>query len=223
MFVTPWYNALYALKQNKPLRQIVLICFVLAFLGVVATIATVSFLLSTTTFTTIPWVETGIDVAGGFFAFILSWFLFPVFMPILAGLMEDPILKTIHKGLKEAPQPQKTPFWQSFFIDIRLACIGLVLNILCFPFYFVPVLNIIVYYLLNGYLLSQSFFTIAARYYLGDVHKAHRLAKNHKKALFIHGCLFAFLATLPVISLSVPFLGVLVMVYMYVHMYSKAT
>lgn len=215
MLISHWLKTFSSLTQNSRLVMVMLVCVLLTLVLVGLFIAGVMwFLLSYDVFAA-AWLETGLDVAGGLLAFVVAWFAAPAIMPAIAGLFEEYIVAATYHNMPNAPKGKEPPFFQSLYYDVRFGVVGLFYNLLALPLYLVPGVNVAVYYLLNGYLLGRGFFIITARWHLGDVAHATRLYQQHRKQLFLHGLGLAFLATLPVASLFVPFIGIVLMTHVY--------
>jgi CysZ protein len=78
-----------------------------------------------------------------------------------------------------------------------------VLNILALPLYFVPIINVFVFYLLNGYLLGREYFElVAARRF--DAAGTRRLRRKFRGRVMLAGVVIAFLLTVPIVNLVTP-------------------
>ena len=215
MLISAWLKTFSSLTGNSRLLLVMLVCVLLTLLLVGLFIAGVMWLLLSYDIFAAAWLETGLDVAGGLLAFVVAWFAVPVVMPAIAGLFEEYIVTATYHTHKNPPEGKEPPFFQSLYFDSRFAVVGLFYNIIALPLYLIPGVNIVVYYVLNGYLLGRSFFIITARWHVGDADKATRIYQQHKKTLFLHGLALAFLATLPVASVFIPFIGIVLMTHVY--------
>ncbi len=206
-------NTIKSLLNNKTLRRTMWLCLLLTIVCAIAFIGLVITILSTTNIFDLAWLETIADLLGGAGSFVVAWFLLPIFMPLIAGLMEDNIIKAAY-GAKQDPVQQKQSFLQNMAEDARFMGVAILLNILVLPLYFVPIVNIFIYYLLNGYLLGREFFTNVAGWHLGKK-PARLLFKEYKLSVFGGGVLLAFIATVPGVSFFAPFIAIVMMVHFF--------
>src|SRR3546814_14901069 len=76
----------------------------------------------------------------------------------------------------------------------------LILNLLVLPLYLVliwiPPLNLLLFYLLNGYLLGREYFEMVAVWRL-DLAGAKRLRRDFRGRVVLGGAVIAFLLTIP--------------------------
>lgn len=215
MLLKPWLQTLQSLTRNKKLLGVMFACVLLTLVLLAVFIGLVIWGFLSTEFFAKGWLEASADTAGGLLAFIIAWFAAPAIMPAIAGLFEEYIVKATYHDQPESPAGQEPPFFQSLYYDSRFAVKGLVFNLLALPLYLIPMVNVLTYYTLNGYLLGRSFFIITARWHLGDMAKATKLYRQHRKKLFLNGLLLAFLATVPVASIFIPFIAIVLMTHLY--------
>lgn len=160
-------------------------------------------------------------VFSSVFGMAIAWFLFPLLYPILVSFFIDGIARSIEKadypGLPEA-QP---PFWPSLRQDIMFSLKAIGLNLLCLPLYFIPLVNIAVYYSLNGYLLGKQFFLMASGRRV-NLAEADKLLGSHRNTVFALGVAMMVCATLPLIGLVAPVLGVAIMLHLFHHLNGTA-
>jgi uncharacterized protein involved in cysteine biosynthesis len=161
----------------------------------------------------IGWVDTALQVLGGVAAFVLGLILFPGIVSAVVGLFLERIARAVearyYPDLPPAPgQPVVTEAWAS----IRLAILSLVLNILVLPLYFVPVLNVFVFYGLNGYLLGREYFELAALRRL-DGARSRAMRRRHRFGVLVAGVVITILLTIPVINCVLPVVAAAFMVH----------
>lgn len=162
-----------------------------------------------------PWAA-GIPWLAGIGATMLAWFLFPGIMPIIVNFFDARIARLIEQH--EYPQHPATanpPFWEELRHDACFSLQALLLNILVLPLYLmIPILHLLPFYLLNGYLLGREFFVMAARRHM-PITQAEALRREHGRCVLIAGIALAVLATIPLINLLAPFWGVAIMVHLF--------
>lgn len=157
------------------------------------------------------WAAIGGSVGG----VILAWFLFPGIMPLIVNFFDDRIAGTIERhDYPHLPAAREVPFWPEILHDLRFSLTAIALNILCLPLYLIPLINVVLFYLLNGYLLGREFFVMAARRHMPR-QAAEQLRRQHARAVLAGGMLLAFLATMPVVNFVAPFWGVALMTHLF--------
>ncbi|MBY0408303.1 MAG: EI24 domain-containing protein [Rickettsiales bacterium] len=156
----------------------------------------------------VPWL-------GSFGAGLVAWLLFPIVTPVTVSFFDVRITTLIEQHEYPGATPAApTPFWPEFAHDVGFSLKALGLNVLVLPLYLLPGLNMVLFYLLNGYLLGREYFVMAARRHI-PLAEAEALRRQHGGAVMMGGVLLTFLATIPVINLFAPFWGVAVMVHLY--------
>ncbi len=153
------------------------------------------------------WVEVvAWAVAGGGVAAVLvaSFFLFPAVMLIALSLMLDDIAQAVERRhYPELPPARAQPIGEAILSALLFLAKSLVLNILALPLYLVPLLNLFVFYLLNGYLLGREYFElVAARRFDGK--GVRRLRRRFRGQVMLAGVAIAFLLTVPIVNLVTP-------------------
>jgi CysZ protein len=111
------------------------------------------------------------------------------------------------------PAPVPLSFWQGIAVALKFTSVMVVLNVIILPLYLVPVLNVIVFYGVNAYLLGREYFEMVALRRL-DPRSAQRLRHAHRLRFFIAGLVIAGLLTLPVVNLVAPLLAAAFMVHL---------
>lgn len=175
-------------------------------------------LLTHTSLFDIAWVDTGIDLLGGLAALALSWLMFPAVMVAVSATMLDGIIDAVERRhYPRLPPPNRIPVWRAVWEGLKFLALVLVLNLLALPFYFVPVLNLMVWFLVNGYLVGREYYELVAvrRLPPGAV---RALRDDHRVGLFVAGIIIAFLSSLPIVNLLVPVLAAAFMVHLFEEM-----
>lgn len=156
----------------------------------------------------VPWL-------GSIGSVVVAWMLFPIVTPITVSFFDVRITRLIEQHEYPAAAPAApTPFWPELRHDILFSLKAVTLNIIVLPLYLVPGLNVVLFYMLNGYLLGREYFVMAARRHI-PLREAEALRREHGRAVMMGGVLLTVLATIPVVNLFAPFWGVAVMVHLY--------
>jgi uncharacterized protein involved in cysteine biosynthesis len=120
------------------------------------------------------------------------------------------------------PAAPRTPFWTAFKDTVNFLGVLIAANILAFFIYaLLPFLSLLIFYLLNGYLLGREYFQIAAMRRLGR-EGAKELRKQHKGQIWLAGCLMAVPLSFPLINLVIPILGAATFTHLFHRINSKS-
>jgi CysZ protein len=97
-------------------------------------------------------------------------------------------------------------------VALQFTAVMVLLNLLVLPLYLVPVVNVVAFYGINGYLLSREYFDLVALRRL-DARAAQRLRQAQRGRLFVAGLLIAGLLTIPLVNLLAPLIAAAFMVH----------
>lgn len=161
------------------------------------------------------WLDDLLKAAGWVAAVIAAFVLFPALASFFMAFFLDEIAEAVEKLHYPSDPPGKSaPLATSLGISLRFTVALIVLNILALPFYLIPGINLFLYYLLNGYLLSREYFELAGQRHLAPagIRKARR---GQGGKLMLAGIAIAFLLTIPLVNFVAPLLATAVMVHMH--------
>ncbi len=161
------------------------------------------------------WVNTAVGFLSGVGAFFVAMFIFPLSMSAVIGIFLDDIADAVEaKHYPNDPESQDVPLWSSVWDSLKFFGVILLCNLLALPLYLIPGINLFVYYILNGYLLSREFFQqVAVRHH--EMKVVNTLRKIGGMELFLTGAVMAFGMTIPIFNLFVPIIGTATMVHLY--------
>lgn len=200
--------------SDRPVRRLVAICLGGAMLVFAALFGAVWWLLGHTVLFDTWWLEGVVDGLGALAAVALTWLLFPAVASGLIGLFLDRVAAAVEtRHYPGLPAARSIGFWESLVTGGKLVAAMLVLNVLALPLYLFPVINLLVFYGLNGYLLGREYCELAALRRM-DRRAAEGFRKAHGIRVFLAGVVIAFLLTLPGINLLAPVVGVAAMVHL---------
>lgn len=176
----------------------------LSFLALFALVAGLeTFLLESHLFAT-GWLDTAVDVFGGLISLVLATVLYPAVAAAVTGLFGEQVVEAVERR----HYPGLPPLAARGLLDgvgpaLRFSGVVLALNLLAIPFYFIPVVNLGVFFILNGYLLGREYLELVAlRRLAPEAVQAFR--RRHGVTLFLCGLIVAFLLPLPLVNLLVP-------------------
>jgi CysZ protein len=174
-----------------------------------------SALLAGTQVSGLPWLDTVIDVLGSLAALIITWTLFPAMTMLVLGFFLDRIVAAIERAhYPGLPQARPIGIGAAIASGARLAALALVLNLVLLPLYLIPVVNLFVYYGLNGYLVGRDYFESIALRRLGPS-GVRALWQWRRGTLVLAGAIIVLLLSLPVINLAAPLIGVAFMLHLF--------
>ncbi len=171
----------------------------------------------------ISWFDSLAEWVGGvlFFSSILfaTFLLFPAVVTIIVGFFLEEVVDAVearHYPNEATPRPQ--PLSEILAITTKFALMVAALNLLFLPIYlllfFLPPLNLILYYLLNGYLISREYYELVALRRL-EPRGAMRLRRAHRGRILMSGVILAFFMTIPIINFVTPVLATAFMVHVF--------
>lgn len=150
-------------------------------------------------------------------ALVASFLLFPALAALALSFLLDSICAAVERRHYPDLAPAREQPWLEMLGDgLRLALVTVALNLLVLPIYllllFVPPLNLLVFYGLNGYLLGREYFELVAVRRL-ESSAVRRLRKRHAARVFLAGVVIAILLTIPLINLVMPVVAAALMVH----------
>jgi uncharacterized protein involved in cysteine biosynthesis len=172
-------------------------------------------LLTHVALTATGWLDTALDLIGGVGVLVVAWFLFPAVLSGIAGFFLEDVADAVEaRHWPAAGPPGRASLAASVAGALRLFGLMAMLNLLALPLYFVPIMNLLAFYLLNGYLLGREYVELVAARHLppGDVRFFRR---RHRLKLFGAGITIAFLLTVPVVNLLTPVIATVFMVHVF--------
>jgi len=182
----------------------------------VALVFGASLLVAALHVTGIHWLNLAIDVLGGAAALFIAWLIFPAMAVLILGFFLDHVIASIEsRHYPELPEPRRIGIRQSLMGAVRLAVLAVVLNLLVLPLYLLlPVINFVLFFGINGYLVSREYFEAVAcrRLDPGDLWAMWR---RYRIRLVAAGVVVAMFSTIPVLNLAAPLIGVAFMLHLF--------
>jgi uncharacterized protein involved in cysteine biosynthesis len=161
-----------------------------------------------------PWAEGVVDLLGVFAALGLTWILFPALSGIIVGLLLERVALAVEaRHYAGRPPARAGSLAEGLIGSAKLIVLMVALNIVVLPLYLFPVINLLVFYGMNGYLLGREYFELAALRRMAGA-EARGLRKARGLRVFLSGVAIAFLLTLPVVNLLAPIIGTAAMVHL---------
>ena len=146
---------------------------------------------------------------------IASFFLFPSVMVGTMSLLLERIARAVEaRHYPDAPPAREQPVAEAILSALALAGVTLLLNLLVLPLYFIPLINVLVFLALNGYLLGREYFELVAQRRMTAA-EAAALRRTRRARVFLAGVVIAFLITIPLVNLITPIIATAFMLHIY--------
>ncbi|SCA56423.1 conserved membrane hypothetical protein [Candidatus Terasakiella magnetica] len=206
----------FAQLPDPTFRKVILLGILGSFITFILLFSVVTGFLFDAVLVNIPWIDVAIDWLGSIATLAVVWLLFPAVASVIIGFLLEDIAQAVeNKHYSNLPPANPIPWGETLVEAIKFAGVMILLNILALPIYLLfPAVNLLVFYLLNGYLISREYFELVGQRRVG-VKKAKALRKVYQGRLLIAGALTAFLLTIPLVNLLAPVVGTAVMVHLF--------
>lgn len=197
------------------LRRVLALSVLLTVAAMAVLAAGLGFLLYHTTLFDIRYLNGAVDILGGLALLGLTWLLFPVVATIVLGFFLDGAIATVEaRRYPHLPPPNRQRPLAVLAGGMRLALLGLALNLLALPAYLLlPGVSLLLFYAINGWLLGREYFELAASRRL-ERGQLRRLWRAERPRLVAGGAVIAFLLTVPLVNLAAPLIGALFMLHL---------
>jgi CysZ protein len=213
--VTAFFRALAALFE-PPMRQVVALSLGLAVLTFAMLWLAVAAVLYYTNFFDWRLLNWLVDLLGGLAVLVLSWLLFPAIVTLIMGFYLERVaaaVETLDYPWRGPPRGQ--PLGEMLAVMLRLSGLTLTLNILALPVYLlVPGINLVLFLVLNGYLLGRGYFEVIALRRL-DAGEARAVRSRFAGRIFLGGVAIAGLFALPLVNLVAPMIAIAFMLHIF--------
>jgi uncharacterized protein involved in cysteine biosynthesis len=157
-----------------------------------------------------------IELLGGVAILGLTWLLFPAVATFVLGFFLDGVISASEaRRYPGLPPARRQSIGEMVAGGARLAGLAIVLNLAALPLYLlVPGVNLVLFYLLNGWLLGREYFEMVALRRL-DVGQRRRMWRAEWLRLVLGGMVIAFLLTVPLVNLAAPLIAALFMSHLF--------
>ena len=167
-------------------------------------------------FATLPnWAEKTIEWFGGFALIAASVFLIPPATSLIAGLYLDDIAAEVERTYYPTDAPgRELGTGTALAMSLRFFLVILAVNLLALFLLLIPGVNLIAFYVGNGYLLGREYFEMVAMRHLPPA-AAQGLRKANRVTVLLCGFVIAGLASVPILNLTTPLFATAFMVHMF--------
>jgi uncharacterized protein involved in cysteine biosynthesis len=188
-------------------RTVLLLGIGLSLLTLLGLVVGVNALLGWAAETGHVWLDRVVEVLGVLGTLVVAWFLFPVIVVAISSLFLERIVDlTEERHFPDLPPPRDVSLLETVGTALRLLGTALLLNLLALPLYFVPLLNLPVWLLLNGYLVGREYAELVGLRRLDPATFAV-LRRQQRWVFWRSGAVIAFLLTVPLVNLVAPIVG----------------
>lgn len=177
----------------------------------------------------LPWIESflpGIPDWAGWLAFVfgilasvglalsLALLISPV-TALIAGLFLDDVAEVVEQRDYPADTPGTAmPLGDAILSSIKFLGIVILGNLFALMLLFIPGVNLIAFFLVNGYLLGREYFEFAATRFRTHA-EARQFRAKHGSTVFLGGLLIAAFLAVPIVNLLTPLFAAGMMVHLH--------
>ena len=196
-------------------KKILWVTLGISILACIALFAFIDLALTHTSFFQVSWIEILLDFLGRLAAVMITWLLFPVIISGVISLFLEGIARAVEaQHYPNLPQITNPSIVSTIISTGKFLSLLIVLNIGLLFFFFTGPIYIVLYYIINGYLISREFFDLISLRRVNAV-KSGNLRKIHKSRLIFIGTIFVFLMQVPIVNLLVPIVATATMLHLF--------
>lgn len=163
----------------------------------------------------VDWMAVALAALAGFgIAFGLAFLLAPV-TALIAGLFLDDVAAVVEGQDYPGDVPGRAmPLWPAMVSSVKFLGVLVVGNLIALLLLFVPGVNLVAFFLVNGYLLGREFFEFAAMRFRPPA-EARDFRRKHASTVFLAGLLIAAFLAIPIVNLLTPLFAGAMMVHLH--------
>lgn len=161
------------------------------------------------------WITLLLGILAGIgLALVLALLISPV-TALIAGLFLDDVADVVEKRDYPADPPGKAlPFMPAMKGSLKFLGVVIVGNIVALFLLFIPGVNLVAFFLVNGYLLGREFFEFAAMRFRSP-QEARQFRAKHALTVFLAGLVIAAFLAIPIVNLLTPLFAAGMMVHLH--------
>jgi CysZ protein len=153
-------------------------------------------------------------MAGIGLALCLALLLSPV-TALIAGLFLDDVAEVVEKrDYPEDVAGTAMPLGPAVLSSVKFLGVVIAGNIVALFLLFIPGINMIAFFLVNGYLLGREFFEFAAMRFRSP-EEARLFRMKHASTVFMAGLVIAVFLAIPIVNLLTPLFAAGMMVHLH--------
>lgn len=177
----------------------------------------------------LPWVDAlipGVPDWAGWLTFVFAIFagiglalalalLISPVTAVIAGLFLDDVAEVVEKkNYPNDPPGNAMPVGEAVLSSIKFFGVVIVGNLVALLLLLVPGINLIAFFLVNGYLLGREFFEFAAMRHRPPA-EARLFRAKHASTVLIAGLVIAAFLAIPIVNLLTPLFAAGLMVHLH--------
>ena len=160
----------------------------------------------------IAWIA---GIVGAFVFFALFWLLFVIIVQTVSSFYLEAVIRAVEaRHYPDLPPARPQPVGEVLFTTLQFFAFMIVLNLLALPFYFIPLLGIGLFYLINGYLIGREYYELIALRRL-DARTARTLRRTQRGTVLGAGMITTVMFSIPLLNLVAPIVAAAAMVHMF--------
>lgn len=162
-----------------------------------------------------PWLATSVAIVSGFGFIVGLGFLVAPVSALMAGLFSDDISALVEtKHYPQDPPGLGLSFGASLLGTLGFTATVIAVNIVCLALLLVPGVNLVAFFIGNGYLLGREFFEAAAARFRG-VEGARALRRENGLTVLLAGFVIALFLAIPIVNLLTPLFATAFMTHLH--------
>ncbi|MDQ0512657.1 sulfate transporter family protein [Ancylobacter amanitiformis] len=202
----------FVLTFSREYRRVLLLSVGLAVGLLIALAIGAHYALTSFVALDLRWAQLTLDILGALGIAVGAIFLVPPVTTLVAGFFLDDVAERV-EATEFADQSvgRAIPFGRSLLLSLRFFGVAIAVNLVALLLLLVPGVNIIVFYVANGYLLGREYFSLAAMRYR-DEDQVALVRRHHALPIFFGGLIIAVLVSIPILNLITPVFATIFMV-----------
>ncbi len=160
------------------------------------------------------WLNMGLSILAQMGLVIAFVFLLLPVATLFAGFFVESIADAVEaRHYPDTPAPHPLGWLTSLSTALIFFAVMVGLNLILLPFYlFLPGLNVILFLIVNAYLIGREYFELVAlRHH--DPDRVGKLRREYRGRIFLTGLLIAIPLSIPLVNLGGPLFGTALMVH----------
>lgn len=134
---------------------------------------------------------------------------------LIAGLFLDDVAEVVERrDYPEDPPGRALPMLAAAFMSLKFLGLVIIGNVAALFMLLIPGINLIAFFVVNGYLLGREFFEFAAMRFRPEA-DAKALRRRHAGTVFLAGLLIAAFLAVPFLNLLTPLFAAAMMVHLH--------
>ncbi len=165
-----------------------------------------------------PWAQLTLEILSAVGIVIGAIFLVPPVTSLVAGLFLDDVAAQVESSeFLDQNVGTALPIGRSIWLSIKFFGVMVGVNLVALLLLLVPGVNLVVFYIANGYLLGREYFQLAAMRYRSEDEVA-LVRRHHALGIFLAGLIIAVVVSIPILNLITPVFATIFMVRLHKRM-----